>query len=183
MAMQNKANKPFPAENYCVILAMHGAPPLEFPKEEIMELMGLHFRLHNSGGEEKAALQSRHDALEEKMRRWPRTPENDPFYAASLRMGENLSRELGARVFVGFNEFCAPTIMEAVSSAAALSPEKIIVVTPMMTPGGEHSQRDIPAAIDRARQRFPEIDIRYAWPFPPGDIALFLAAQIRKFKE
>ena len=72
MAMQNKADNSFPSENYCVILAMHGAPPLGFPNEEIMELMGLHHRLHIPGGGERAALQRRHDALEERMRRWPR---------------------------------------------------------------------------------------------------------------
>ena len=166
---------------YGVVLAMHGAPPLGFPQEEIMELMGLHQRLHGASAAEKRRLKIRHDELENKVRRFPRTPENDPFYAASLSMAESLSLELDTRVFVGFNEFCAPTISEAIASAAALKPEKIIVITPMMTPGGEHAEKDIPASLERARKRFPEIEILYAWPFPKKEVAAFLASQIRRF--
>lgn len=167
---------------YCVVLAMHGAPPIGFPQEEIMELMSLHHRLHGAFvEEERARIKSRHDELEEKVCRWPRTPENDPFYAASISMAESLSCELDKEVFVGFNEFCAPTIAEAIAAAAEHNPERIIVITPMMTPGGEHSERDIPAALDKAGKRFPDIEILYAWPFPQKEIASFLASQIRRF--
>lgn len=180
----SRKNKRLEKGKYAVVLAMHGAPPIGFPQEEIIELMGLHQRLHSASvEEERIRLKNRHDELEEKVCRWPRTPENDPFYAASLSMAENISRELDADVFVGFNEFCAPTISEAIARAAELAPEKIIVITPMMTPGGEHSEKDIPAALAKAGRRFPDIEILYAWPFPQREVASFLASQIRRFMQ
>jgi sirohydrochlorin cobaltochelatase len=84
-------------------------------------------------------------------------------------------------VIVGFNEFCAPTLEEALDRAAARRPQKIIVATPMMTPGGEHSARDIPAAIGQVRERHPGVEIVYAWPFPVRDVARFLASQVSRF--
>jgi sirohydrochlorin cobaltochelatase len=50
----------------------------------------------------------------------------------------------------------------------------------MMTRGGEHAEVDIPAAIDRSRERHPGISIQYAWPFDTTEIADFLASQIQK---
>ena len=37
----------------------------------------------------------------------------------------------------------------------AAQPGKVLVVTPMMTRGGEHVEREIPAAVARARRRHP----------------------------
>lgn len=61
------------------------------------------------------------------------------------------------------------------------NPAKIIVVTPMMTRGGEHSEVDIPAMIKRAEARYPSVAIDYIWPFDPAQVARFLAAQIAHF--
>ena len=165
----------------CVVLAMHGAPPIGYPPQDIMELMGLHQRLHTASGEEKDRLRLRHDELEENVRRWPRTPKNDPFHSASLTMAGDLAKELGTDVFLGYNEFCAPAIEEAVAQAVSQGMRKIVVITPMMTPGGEHAEKDIPAALNKARERFPDIEILYAWPFPREDVAGFLSSQIRRF--
>jgi sirohydrochlorin cobaltochelatase len=56
--------------------------------------------------------------------------------------------------------------------------EKVIVVTPMMTRGGQHAEVDIPAAVRNAQAQHPEIPITYAWPFRISEIAGFLATQI-----
>ncbi len=69
-----------------IVLAMHGAPPNDFPKNEIGELFGLHARLEHASGRERAALKRRHEELEAKMRAWPRTIQNDPFFAGSLEL-------------------------------------------------------------------------------------------------
>jgi len=164
-----------------VVLAMHGIPPKGFPKEEMMELFSLHHRIHSAGEQEKISLRKRHEQLDEEMRRWPRTEENDPFYTASQKIAHELSNVLNTQVLVGFNEFCSPTIEEAVSQAAAESPDRIIVATPMMTGGGEHSEVDIPSAIVRARVNHPDIEIVYAWPYQISDVAVFLAEQIKRF--
>jgi hypothetical protein len=38
-----------------IVLAMHGAPPNDFPKPELMELFGLHTHLEHSNGPQRAA--------------------------------------------------------------------------------------------------------------------------------
>ncbi len=164
-----------------IVLAMHGAPPNDFPQREVAELFGLHMRLEHAAGEERAALERRHAELDDKVRAWPRTAQNDPFYAASHELAASLHRVTGYQVVVGFNEFCAPSLDEAFDEAVAQGAEKIVVVTPMMTRGGEHAQDDIPAAIRRAQKRHPGLLAHYAWPFDVADVARFLAAQVERF--
>lgn len=164
-----------------IVLAMHGAPPNDFPERELAELLGLHTRLKDAAEEERKALESRYAELEGKIRTWPRTAENDPYFAGSQELAAQLSRATGFDVLAGFNEFCAPSLDDALDQAAACKPEKVIVITPMMTRGGEHSEVDIPEAIRRARVKHPDIQILYAWPFEFSEVARFLAAQIVRF--
>ncbi|MGD0329514.1 MAG: CbiX/SirB N-terminal domain-containing protein [Nitrososphaeria archaeon] len=112
------------------------------------------------------------------MRAWPRTAQNDPFYVGSQELAAHLSEATGCEVILGFNEFCAPSLDDALSRAVARGAEKVIVVTPMMTRGGEHAEVDIPAAVKTAQAQHPEIPITYAWPFRVSEVASFLAAQI-----
>lgn len=166
-----------------VVLAMHGAPPQDFPKRKLGEFFSLHMQLEWGvvGEKKRHALERRCAALEEEICSWPRTEQNDPFYAASHRLAEQLSLHTGCDVTVGFNEFCAPSVGDALDRAVAQGAESVIVVTPMMTPGGEHAEIDIPATIDEARQRHPGIDFRYAWPFDTDQVAQFLSAQIDRY--
>jgi sirohydrochlorin cobaltochelatase len=164
-----------------IVLAMHGAPPNDFPPHEMAELFGLHARLEHAIGAEHAALEHRHAELDAKMRAWPRTLQNDPFYAASQELAAHLAQAAGCEVVLGFNEFCAPTLDDALDEAVARGAEKVVVVTPMMTRGGEHATVDIPAAIQSAQERHPGILMFYAWPFEVSDVARFLAEQIGHF--
>jgi sirohydrochlorin cobaltochelatase len=50
----------------------------------------------------------------------------------------------------------------------------------MMTRGGEHAEQDIPAALERARNRHPKEKFVYIWPFSAQNIAEFLNSQILK---
>lgn len=164
--------------NVIIVLAMHGAPPNDFPEGKLGEFLSLHMQLHHSRAEDATAsqLHARYAALEETILAWPRTPHNDPFYAASQRLAQAVGRISGYDVIVGFNEFCSPNLEEALDLAASRGPERVIVVTPMMTPGGEHAEVDIPAAVDAARGRHRRIDFHYAWPFETQDVARFLAS-------
>jgi sirohydrochlorin cobaltochelatase len=90
---------------------------------------------------------------------------------------------MGYPVSVGFNEFCAPSLDEAFDRAVGQGASRIIVVTPMVTRGGEHSEMDIPAAIQRAQARHRGLSILYAWPFATTCVAQFLAAQVEHFLE
>ena len=49
------------------------------------------------------------------------------------------------------------------------------MITPMLTPGGEHSEVEIPAQVDEARVRHPGVEFAYAWPYAMSDVAAFLA--------
>ncbi len=161
-----------------VVLAMHGAPPRDFPEDELAEFFTLHARVGH-GGAGPESLSARIEELEARLRRWPRTGDNDPFYAGSIELAEQLRRASGLDVILGFNEFCSPSLTEALDRAAR-SAQKSLVVTPMMTRGGEHSAVDIPAAIQAARERHPGKEFVYVWPFPAQDIARFLAGQISR---
>jgi sirohydrochlorin cobaltochelatase len=163
-----------------IVLAMHGAPPNDFPHHEMAELLGLHARLEHAAEAERAALERRHAELDAKMREWPRTAQNDLFYIGSQELTAHLSRAMGREVILGFNEFCAPSLDDALDQAVAQEAEQVIVITPMMTRGGEHAEADIPAAIQRARERHPKTPIVYAWPFETSKVAQFLAAQVAR---
>jgi sirohydrochlorin cobaltochelatase len=161
-----------------IVLAMHGAPPLDFPERELAEFYNLQARLAHSGGMGPAGAERRCAELEQKIRTWPRTAQNDPFFAGSQDLAIQLRRASGRKVVLGFNEYCAPSLDEALDQAAGQGAEKIIVVTPMMTRGGEHAENDIPGAIERACQRHPREKIVYVWPFPVSEVAEFLTSQI-----
>jgi sirohydrochlorin cobaltochelatase len=164
-----------------VVIAMHGTPPKDFPQEDLREFFMLYGRMQIGPNSLSDAQRQRYLQLHGKMRNWPRTPENDPFHTAATELGTLLKKELTCPIFVAFNEFCAPSIDEAIASAAAGNSSRILIVTPMLTRGGEHAEADIPTAIESARERFPNIHFTYCWPFDSNDIAHFLATQIHRF--
>jgi sirohydrochlorin cobaltochelatase len=166
-----------------IVLAMHGAPPNDFPRLEAAEFFALHGRIAHGAGAQQPEAAERYEELHAKMRAWPRTAANDPFYQASMEMADHLAREAGQDVVVGFGEFCGPSLDDALDLAAATGATSITVTTPMMTRGGEHAEQDIPAAIDRAKVRHPSLSIHYNWPFDMAEIARFLAGQVQKSDE
>jgi len=184
LAQAPSGGEPKPAaqattQKIVIVLAMHGEPPNDFPKDEFTRFFALHARLHyGEGGDED--LHHRYANLDAKMRGWARTMENDPFYAASQQMAEQLRETTGLEVVVGFNEFCGPTVEQAIEKAVARKAESIIVVTPMMTSGGSHAGIQIPATIKQAQERHPGVSIRYAWPFDLSEVAQFLAKRIHQ---
>jgi sirohydrochlorin cobaltochelatase len=165
-----------------IVLAVHGNLANDFPRQELGEYFGLRARLQAGAAEDVARFEPRYLALDARLRAWPRTPANDPFWAASLALGEHLSHVAGSRVVVGFNEFCDPTVDSALDQAAQLGATRVLVVTPMLTRGGDHAERDIPAAIRRARERHPGLPIVYAWPYEPIEVAQFLTDQLSRVR-
>jgi sirohydrochlorin cobaltochelatase len=164
-----------------IVLATHGVPPRDFAPTDLAEFFGLHARIEAGDHGMQPAQRERYRDLDQRMRGWPRTMANDPFHAASLDLAARLSREMGLETIVGFNEFCGPSLDEALSAAATGGAGKVIVVTPMLTRGGEHAERDIPEAIARARAAHPGVAFVYAWPFPEEAILGLLSDQVRGF--
>jgi sirohydrochlorin cobaltochelatase len=179
-----------------IVLAMHGAPPLDFPKDEMAEVMSSqHYDGHGEHGNHQAASEHQETTRDQqirrqriarlaaKMRAWPRTLDNDPFHAGSYELATHLAATTSCDVVVGFNEFCDPTVPAALDQAIAQGAEKVVVITPMMTKGGEHSELDISSAVRSAQKRYPGIQIVYAWPFEVTEVAQFLSAQVQRFVE
>jgi sirohydrochlorin cobaltochelatase len=163
-----------------VVLVMHGVPPRDFPPREIAELMALQNRLEHGGfpPPELPAARARVAELDSKVRSWPRHAENDAFYMASHELAGELARATGSEVVLGFNEFCAPDVPVALDQAADTGAEQVVVVTPMLTPGGEHAEVEIPAQVEDARARYPGVVFVYAWPYAMAEVASFLARRI-----
>jgi len=86
-----------------IVLAMHGAPPRDFLRDELSEFMSLHARLAAMPGSHSPTLESRYEELEKKMLDWPRRRQNDPFFASSQEIADALKQASGHDVFLGFN--------------------------------------------------------------------------------
>jgi sirohydrochlorin cobaltochelatase len=57
----------------------------------------------------------------------------------------------------------------------------ITVTTTMFTPGGSHSEIEIPEILDHLRPQYPGVELRYAWPFDLQQVAKTLADQVARF--
>jgi sirohydrochlorin cobaltochelatase len=165
-----------------IVLAMHGSPSRDFPRAELAEFMSLHARLEASPVSHSPALESRYEELEQKMRDWPRSPQNDPFFASSQDIAAALGHVIGLDVILGFNEFCSPSLDEALERAASSGATRVFVVPPMMTRGGEHSEKDIAQAVKKAQEKHTDVRLVYAWPFETSEVAGFLATHVKRFE-
>jgi sirohydrochlorin cobaltochelatase len=161
-----------------VELIGHGAPALDCPPYDVFKLRQLTARRRALGG----APTEEEQEIERRVREFPRTPDNDP-YRAGL---EAVAAELRGRVTeetavaLAFSEYCDPTLEQAVGDLVGQGYDRIVVVPSMMTPGGVHSERDVPDAIHRIAPRFPSLQLEYAWPFDSGAVADLLAEQLSR---
>ncbi len=51
----------------------------------------------------------------------------------------------------------------------------------MFTPGGSHSEVEIPEILDHLRPQYPGVELRYAWPFDLKLVANTLTEQVKRF--
>lgn len=87
----------------------------------------------------------------------------------------------GALFAMAYNEFCTPTLEEAVEDLVKQGVTSITVLTTMFTPGGSHSEVEIPEILDHLRPLYPAVELRYAWPFDLQLIAKTLSEQLRRW--
>lgn len=159
-----------------IILVGHGGVPKDFPRETVTRLKALEGQRRKTGGppseEEKA--------LETHIRSWPRTPETDPYQAGLESLADRLRPLLeGSTLKLAYNEFCAPTLEQAVESFVKENVDEITVLTSMLTPGGVHSELEIPETLETLRKQFPEVTLRYIWPFDMDRVARMLLDHIK----
>ncbi len=162
-----------------IILVGHGGVPSDFSGRELAELKQLEGARVRAGG---GAMSEREAELDDKIRTWPRTPENEPYHFGLNAVAEALRTQLpGRRVVTAYNEFCGPAVEVCIEALVAEGVTRLTLITTMFTPGGSHSEREIPALVHDARAAHPEVDIQYVWPFDLSQAAGFLAQAIERF--
>jgi sirohydrochlorin cobaltochelatase len=165
------------ASTDAVVLIGHGSPATDCPKELVGELMRLEWR--RADGSDPARM-ARIAELDATIRHWPRHAGNDPYKVGLERVGEALKRLLPtARFGIGYTEFCRPSIVEAVEGIIEEGARRVFVSPSMLTPGGLHSEHDIPRALAVSQAAHPEIPIVYLWPFDVARVAAMLAAHLQ----
>jgi sirohydrochlorin cobaltochelatase len=163
-----------------VVLSGRGGVPRDYPRERLMRRRSLEARRRASGDPPS----SEEVALETERRRWPRTAATDPYQAGLEGLAAHLGPRLApARLVLAYNEFCAPTVAEAVRALATAGVTDIIAVPSMLTPGGVHAEVDIPEIINALRAEFPTLNVRYAWPFAGEHLAAFFVDHLRRFED
>jgi len=164
------------APSKVVLLVGHGGIPKDFPAELVSELKREEAR---SAG--KPAPTPRFSELDAKIRRWPRSPQNDPYQPGLEAVGRALAQALpDHRVVLAYNEFCEPSLEDAFTQAAEAGAREITVITTMYTRGGIHSETEIPDIIAALRRKHPDVEARYVWPFSLAAVADFLAAEVQR---
>lgn len=161
-----------------VILVGHGGIPRGCPQDLVTKLK----RLEAQRRAAKQPPSAEEIEVDTKIRRWPRTPETDPYQAGLEAVAAQLRARLGDVLFaVAYNEFCAPTLEESVAELIKQGATRITVTTTMITPGGSHSEVEIPEILDHLRTQYPGIELHYAWPFDLQLVAGTLAEQVKRF--
>jgi len=158
-----------------VILVGHGGIPRDCPQELVTRLK----RLEAQRRAAKQPPSQEEMELDAKIRRWPRTRETDPYQWGLEAVAAELSPRLNDALFaVAYNEFCAPTLEESVEGLIQKGATHITVVTTMFTPGGSHSEVEIPEILNELRTQHPAVTLCYAWPFNLAKVAELLDHQI-----
>lgn len=161
-----------------VILVGHGGIPKDCPQELVTRLK----RLEAQRRAAKLPRSPEEIELDGKIRHWPRTAETEPYQAGLEAVAARLRMQLGGILFaLAYNEFCAPTLEESVEKLIKQGATHITVTTTMFTPGGSHSEIEIPEILDHLKPKHPGIELRYAWPFDLNLVANTLAEQISRF--
>jgi len=161
-----------------VVLVGHGGVPKDCPSEVISKLKRLEAQRRAAGTPPSAEEQH----LDATIRRWPRTAANDPYQAGLEAVGAALRPMLDGTLFaLAYNEFCSPTVEESVEDLIRQGATHITIATTMFTPGGAHSEIEIPETLARLRPKHPGVELHYAWPFDVHLIAETLRQQVRRF--
>ena len=161
-----------------VILVGHGGLPSDMPSEMVEKFMRIHKGRIKAGG----PITEQEIELDTSIRKWKRTPENDPYKTGLESLASHMEPMLKGHILkTAYNEFCYPAIEDAVEELANENVSKIIIVTTMITRGGSHSEKEIPEELHALCSKHPNIDIQYAWPFDMDIFALFLTTHIKVF--
>jgi sirohydrochlorin cobaltochelatase len=153
-----------------VVLVGHGSVAADVPRPLVGRLRALEAERRSTG----APMSDEERELDAQIRHWPRTPATDPYKAGMDAIAKALRIRVG-HVVVAFNEYCAPSLEEAVGELAHGGATHITIVTTMLTPGGVHSEVEIPQTVRALQEAHADVVLRYAWPFDLHAVAALLA--------
>jgi len=160
-----------------VVLVGHGTIPKDCPQELVTRLK----RLEAQRRAAKMPPTSEEIELDTTIRRWPRNSATDPYQSGLEAVAAALRPLLDGTLFaVAYNEFCAPTLEEAVELLVSKGMKDIMVLTTMFTPGGSHSEIEIPETLEVLKARHPSVTLHYAWPFDLELVARMLVTQMER---
>ena len=160
-----------------VILVGHCGIPSDLPSGIVEKFM----RLHKSRIKAGTEITSEEIELDNTIRKWERTPETDPYKSGLEDLATHMEPLLKNFILkTAYNEFCHPTIEQAIEELASTNNvSKIILVTTMITRGGSHSEQEIPEELEELRKKYNKIEIQYAWPFDIDTFALFMSTHVK----
>jgi sirohydrochlorin cobaltochelatase len=155
-----------------LLLVGHGAPPKDYPADKVRRIKALEAWRRK----ELTSMSPEEYALDTEIRNWPRTPETDPYQVGIEALARTLRTQSSVPVHVCYNEFCGPSLEVAIADLVEHGVTHICVLPTMFTPGGVHSELEIPEELAEARRRYPSVDVRYVWPFDLSQIASLMLA-------
>ncbi len=161
-----------------IILVGHGGIPKDYPGDLVSKLKRLEAQRRAAG----QPMSAEELELDTKIRTWPRTPESDPYQAGLEALGTQMKPMVNGALFsLAYNEFCGPTLQEAVEDLIKQGAQSITIVSTMFTPGGSHSEYEIPEELEELRKLHPGITLKYAWPYNLSQVSKMLVDHIGKF--
>ena len=161
---------------HAVILIGHGGTASDTPRAMVGELKRLESERQ---ARREATMSAREAELDKAVREWPRTPATDAYKCGVEEIAAALAPMLGGRKLVtAYNEFCAPSVEDAIEALVDEGFVRISLISTMFTRGGIHAECEIPGIVMAAAKKYPNVVVEYAWPFDAGVIAAFLAGQL-----
>jgi sirohydrochlorin cobaltochelatase len=161
-----------PGMSRALLIVGHGAPPKDYPADKVRRLKMLEARRRK----ELTSMSPEEYELDTEVRTWLRTPESDPYQVGIEALANAMRTQTVVPVHVCYNEFCGPSLEGALTTLVERGVTHICVLPTMFTPGGVHSELEIPEALAEARVRYPSVQIDYTWPFDLAKIARLMLA-------
>ncbi|MCZ6800896.1 MAG: CbiX/SirB N-terminal domain-containing protein [Nitrospirae bacterium] len=161
-----------------IVLVGHGGIPKDYPGDLVTKLKRLEAQRRAAG----QPMSAEELELDTKIRTWPRSPESDPYQAGLEALGAQMRPMVNGALFaLAYNEFCGPTLAEAIQDLITQGTQSITIVSTMFTPGGSHSEHEIPRELEELRQQHPGVTLHYAWPYNLTQVSKMLVEHINQF--
>ena len=163
-----------------LILIGHGGLPSDIPKEVVEDFMKVHKHRVRTG----APISLKEKELDKVIRFWERSPDTDPYKYGLEKLAAKLAPRLEDYTLItAYNEFCYPSIEQAADVLAEKGINEVILITTMITPGGSHSEKEIPEEIETLRLKYPNVNYQYAWPYDLDIFSNLLTDHIINFEK